>query len=111
MRPIASGLNPRGSRAARICVGVTITSENAPSTRRKESASASGSVFSRDRASKCTITSVSLVVWKMEPCASSRLRNTPAFTRLPLCASAIMPLFDCTMIGWAFNRAESPDVE
>ena len=31
--------------------------------------------------------------------ASRRLRISCAFTRLPLCASAIMPLFDCTMMG------------
>ena len=39
------------------------------------------------------------------------LRISCAFTRLPLCARAIMPLFDCTMMGWALSSAESPAVE
>ena len=38
-------------------------------------------------------------------------RISCAFTRLPLCASAIMPLFDCTMMGCALSSAESPAVE
>ena len=51
------------------------------------------------------MTSVSLLVWKIEPWASSRCRISCAFTRLPLWASAIMPLFDCTMMGWALKQS------
>ena len=57
------------------------------------------------------MTSVSLLVWKIDPWLSSRLRISCAFTRLPLCASAITPLFDCTMMGWALSKDESPAVE
>src|SRR5581483_6574466 len=63
--------NSRGSRAAKIRSALIITSENAPSTRRSASAMASGRVCSFESAIRCTITSVSLLVWKIEPCASS----------------------------------------
>src|SRR3989442_1667533 len=36
------------------------------------------------RATRCTITSVSLVVWKIEPRCSSLRRHSPALVRLPL---------------------------
>ena len=42
---------------------------------------------------------------------SNWARTSCALTRLPLCASAIMPLFDSTMMGWALSSAESPVVE
>ena len=64
-----SGRKPRGSRAAKMRSRVMITSENAPSMRRSASAMASGSVCSFECAIRWTITSVSLVVWKMEPSA------------------------------------------
>ncbi len=38
-------------------------------------------------------------------------RISAAFTRLPLCASAIVPLLHSTWIGCAFSSAESPAVE
>ena len=37
------------------------------------------------------MTSVSLVVWKIEPAASSRVRSSSAFTRLPLWAMETEP--------------------
>ena len=79
--------------------------------RRSESAMASASVCSRERAIRCTITSVSLVVWKIEPGCSSCARISSALMMLPLCASAILPLLHSTMMGCAFSSAESPVVE
>ena len=38
---------------------------------------------------RCNTTSVSLLVWKMEPSRTVSSRSSPAFTRLPLCAMAI----------------------
>jgi hypothetical protein len=57
------------------------------------------------------MTSVSLLVWKMEPRCSSLRRHSLAFVRLPLCATAILPLLQSIMIGWTFNSALSPAVE
>ena len=48
--PIARGRKPRGSRAAKIRSELSMTSENAPSTRRSASAIASGRVCSFDSA-------------------------------------------------------------
>ena len=48
--PMASGRKPRGSRAAKIRSELSITSENAPSTRRSASAIASGKVCSLESA-------------------------------------------------------------
>ena len=111
MRPMDSGRKPRGSRTANTRSRVIITKENAPSIRRSASAIASGSVCSLDCAIRCTMTSVSEVVWKMEPCAPVVRGCHCALTRLPLWASAIMPLLQSTMMGCALSSAESPVVE
>ena len=47
------------------------TSENAPSSCSSASRSAPASVRSRERATRCRITSVSLEAWKIEPSRSS----------------------------------------
>ena len=64
--PAGGSRADRGRRKSRS--GVSITSEKAPSMRRSASAMASARVCSRECAIRCTMTSVSLVVWKMEPC-------------------------------------------
>ena len=48
--PIARGRKPRGSRAAKTRSELSMTSENAPSTRRSASAIASGNVCSLESA-------------------------------------------------------------
>ena len=103
----------RADRAPQKCGrDVTITSENAPSTRRSASAIASGRVCSRESAIRCTMTSVSLVVWKIDPCASSRDADLHAHSPGCRCAPPrSMPLFDCTRMGCALSSAESPAVE
>ncbi len=57
------------------------------------------------------MTSVSLVVWKIEPSASSSSRTSAALTRLPLWAMAIGPRWCWSRNGWAFAGLESPAVE
>ena len=57
------------------------------------------------------ITSVSLEVWKIEPCCSRRRRSWPALTRLPLCTRASGPMEVLTTIGWALVSTLSPVVE
>ena len=49
----------------------------------------SSCVLALERAMRFTITSESIVVWKMEPSASRRLRMAKAFVKLPLWATAI----------------------
>ena len=55
------------------------TSEKAPSNCSKASRKAPGRVRSRDRATRCNTTSVSLVAWKMEP---SLFEFPPQFARI-----------------------------
>ena len=64
-----------------------------------------------ERASKCTMTSVSLLVWKIEPLCSSLRRHSAAFVKFPLCPTEIFPLLQSIMIGCAFSSALSPAVE
>ena len=52
-----------------------------------------------------------LVVWKIEPCASSSVRSASALTRLPLWATATAPPAYCTATGWAFFTCDAPVVE
>ncbi len=63
---------------------VSSTSENAPCACDTDSTSASSTVDAFDRAYRCSSTSVSLVVWKIEPCATSSSRSSCALTRFPL---------------------------
>ena len=65
--PMASGRNPCGSRATMMRSSARNTSENAPSSCSSASRSAPASVRSRECATRCRITSVSLEAWKMEP--------------------------------------------
>ena len=59
-------------------------------------AQAPGERRSRERATRCRMTSVSLVDWKIDPSSSSSRRSSMALVRLPLCATAIWPLLQAT---------------
>ena len=56
------------------------------------------------------MTSVSLVVWKMEPSNSNFSRRFTALESAPLCASASAPLMWLTTMGCAFSRGFMPIV-
>ena len=88
---MASGRNPCGSRATMMRSSARNTSENAPSSCNSASRSAPESVRSRECATRCRITSVSLLDWKMDPSRSSSRRSSAAFVILPLCATAMRP--------------------
>ncbi len=60
---------------------------------------------------RCTITSVSLVLWKIEPRASRLSRSWSALVRLPLWPMAIDPRAYSTAMGWAFLSIDPPAVE
>ena len=70
--PSASGRKPCGSRAAISRFLVSRTIENAPLTCEIDSTSASSTVGAFERAYKWRTTSVSLVVWKIDPLAPAR---------------------------------------
>ena len=57
------------------------------------------------------MTSVSTVVWKMAPWSSMAARSASALTRLPLCASASMPILQRATTGWALMTSLPPKVE
>ena len=57
------------------------------------------SVRSRECATRCRITSVSLEAWKIEPSRSNSRRSSPALVMLPLCATATWPLLQVTEKG------------
>ena len=57
-----------------------------------------------------TSTSLSIVLWKIAPASSSSNRSSRAFTRLPLCASAMCPPRERASTGCAFSRVEEPAV-
>jgi hypothetical protein len=90
---------------------VSITRLKAPFTRESESISRSSSVASRERASRCTITSLSEVVLKIAPRPSSSRRTARAFTRLPLCAIATGPPSVFAQNGCALRSRLPPVVE
>ena len=90
-RPSESGRKPLGSRAAISASLVSVSRLKAPFTRESASISLSSGECSRERASSCTITSLSAVVLKIAPRLSSSRRIATAFTRLPLCAIATGP--------------------
>ncbi len=54
---------------------------------------------------------MSLVVWKIEPWASSSWRSSAALTRLPLCTRASGPMPVITTTGWALATMLEPAVE
>ncbi|MNT83791.1 hypothetical protein D3C72_2237130 [compost metagenome] len=64
-----------------------------------------------DRAMRWISTSVSLVVWKMEPASSNSRRSASAFTRLPLVAMARSPPRKRNTKGCAFCSLLAPAVE
>src|ERR1043166_9644945 len=66
---------------------------------------------SRERATRCRITSVSLEAWKMEPSRSSSRRSSKALVMFPLWATAMRPLLQATENGCALSRTVSPAVE
>ncbi len=63
------------------------------------------------RAIRCRITSVSLVVWKIEPSSSSRARSVVALVRLPLWTMPTGPIEVRTTIGCALAMTDEPAVE
>ena len=63
------------------------------------------------RAMRWRITSVSLVVWKIEPSLSSRCRISTGFVRLPLWTIPKGPSEVLTTIGWALAMTLVPAVE
>ena len=67
--------------------------------------SRSSRLSSRERASSCTMTSLSAVVLKMAPRPSSSRRIAPALTRLPLWAIATVPPSVVAQNGWALQLA------
>ena len=62
-------------------------------------------------ASRCRMISLSTVVWKMDPLASSSSRSWAALVRLPLCPMAIRPLAQSTVSGCALTMLDDPVVE
>ena len=56
------------------------------------------------------MTSLSVVVWKMEPRLSSSCLSSREFVRLPLCASAMRPLKWFTKMGWTLRLLSLPVV-
>ncbi len=105
------GRKPCGSRATMIRSSARNTSEYAPSKSSSASRSAAARVFSREQATRCRITSVSLEDWKIDPCCSNSRRSSPALMMLPLCATAMRPLLQATEKGCAFRSTVSPAVE
>ena len=65
----------------------------------------------RCRAMRWTMTSVSMVDWKMEPSASRRQRISRALVRVPLWPMAIIKPPCCTTKGWALMSMVEPVVE
>ena len=83
----------------------------APFTRESASMKRSSRFSSRERASRWSTTSLSLVEEKIAPRPSSSRRMAFAFTRLPLCAIATGPPSVFTQMGWALRSRLSPAVE
>ena len=63
------------------------------------------------RAIRWRMTSVSLVVWKIEPASSSRSRISPGLTRLPLWTMPTGPMEVLTTMGCALATTLDPAVE
>ena len=57
------------------------------------------------------MTSLSVVLLKIDPSISIRRRSSTAFTRFPLWATAIFPILQSTRSGWMLTMLESPIVE
>ena len=68
-------------------------------------------VLSRERAKRCRMISVSLVVLKMEPSRRSSSRIRRQLANWPLWAMATMPFCVSATNGWAFSMVEEPCVE
>ena len=83
----------------------------APFTRESASISRSSGECSRERASSCTITSLSAVVLKIAPRPRARGGSRRAFTRFPLCAIAIGPASVVAQKGCALRARLPPAVE
>ncbi len=91
IRPRTRGRNPRGSRTAYSVSPTLRTSEKAPSTWLRASSICPSTVSWRERAMRCTRTSVSLEVWKMDPSETSRALSSWALVRFPLWAMESSP--------------------
>jgi hypothetical protein len=92
-------------------VSVMTRIEYAPRTSASAASSDSTGSTRGLRAIRCRKTSVSLVVWKIAPSRSRRLRISTAFTRLPLCTMPAGPMLVLTTIGWALLITLLPAVE
>ena len=64
-----------------------------------------------ERAKRWSTTSVSLLVWKMEPFETRSRRISPALTMLPLWQIDIWPWTQSIRNGWALASRLSPAVE
>jgi hypothetical protein len=106
-----SGRNPCGSRSAYTASRVSTTSEYAPRTWPAAWISASSGSSVGASAIRWRKISVSSVVWKIEPDASSDWRTSRALTRLPLWASASGPPRYTTISGCVFSSVRLPVVE
>jgi hypothetical protein len=79
---VAEAAERQRAEAVRVAGGdepvfVSITSENAPLSCAIDSTSASSTVAPCDRAYRCSTTSVSLLVWKIDPARTSSSRSSP----------------------------------
>ena len=84
------------------------SSEYAPRIFLRACISASMKSGMPERAMRCTMTSESIEVWKIEPFALERKAQMPALTRLPLWDSTIGPRIESTLSGCAFSETTSP---
>ncbi|MNC27969.1 hypothetical protein D3C75_761590 [compost metagenome] len=109
-RPITSGRSPCGSEAT-ISLSLVISRKAKPPTSWRSASLAASTKSFDERAIKCASTSVSLVVWKMEPLISSCLRISGSLTMLPLVAIARSPSRYLKTSGCALVSRLSPLVE
>jgi hypothetical protein len=61
-----------------------------------------------ERLMRCSMSSESLVVWKMEPPARQLVPDAAPFERLPLWARAMLPLLQLTAMGCALAMPPPP---
>ncbi len=89
--PITSGRYPHGSRDAYSVSPTVISTQNAPCSCERASSICASTPCRCERAIRWTITSLSMVLWKMAPSFTRRARSSCALVRLPLCTSARSP--------------------
>ena len=102
---------PSGSRAPISFLLVSATNAYAPSSERSPSMKRSTKRGIFDRATMCSITSVSEVDCMIAPSRTSWRRMVRAFVRLPLWAIAKPPASSSENSGCTLRRIVSPVVE